>query len=168
MRSSMIYPLRTMSSAAFPTFRLTHDPRPEGAALPTVSVRLTPEQRAGLGRAARLRGDNMSGVLTELIDAEIAGLSREAELIEAPNAAVTRFTVAVSKSGLAVLEDVRPRPDAEPLDEVARLETRRQGAQLAVEMVGLGEFEGCRVLLMVVPVKRSVRAEVVPSEIEPA
>lgn len=139
-----------------------------------ISFRPTPAERAGLQRLARQRpGGKVSDVLRDLIRDRLPELANEADLIAALDESYRKLTIALTPSptgaGLAVIDGAVPRsPDAPPVEQVAAVEAREHAGRVAVELVGRGEFEGCRVLLMIAPAGRRVRFEVVPSELTPA
>lgn len=144
---------------------------PKEPIVPSVTVRLSDEQSAGLRRIAEPRGGNVSSVLQELIGEKIGELAREPELIAALDEAFRKLTIAVSPSRagtVPVVVKVDTRTvDAPALEDIAVVEARRRGDQVAVELVGRGEFDGCRVLLVVAPAGRRVRFEVVPGDLSP-
>lgn len=139
--------------------------------MPNVNVRLTGQERTQLERIAQPSG-SISAAVRSLIADRMPELAREGELIAALDECYAKLTIAVSPSQagtVPVVVKVDTRTvDAPALEEIAVVEARRRGDQVAVELVGRGEFEGCRVLLVVAPAGRSVKFEVVPSELTPA
>jgi predicted transcriptional regulator len=147
------------------------DTRPTSSSGP-ISFRPTDEVRAQLHRLARSRGETVSAALKALIAERLPELAREDELIAAIDENWRKLTIAMSHSEagpLPVVVEVEPRTsDAPRLEDVAVVEARRRGDRVAVELVGRGEHAGARILLLVAPAGRSVRFEVIPSELTPA
>jgi hypothetical protein len=137
---------------------------------PPISVRLSPDERAGLRRVAP--GGTVSDAVKQLIADRLPELAREGELIAALDEAFRKLTIAVSPSQAGtvpvVVKAERRTRDAPALEDLAVVEARRRGAQVAIELVGRGEFESTRIMLVVAPVGRRVKFEVVPGELASA
>lgn len=119
-----------------------------------------------------MTGEKVSDVLRGLIREQLSELGRERVLIDALAERWTRLTIDLSWGDGEPLPKVisaEPRsPDAPPLREICEVAARGRGAQVAIELVGRGSYEDCRVMLVVAPAGRSVRFEVVPAELTPA
>jgi hypothetical protein len=140
--------------------------------MPSVTARLNDDLFAGLRRLAEPQGGNVSRVLQELIAEKVGELAGEAELIGALDHAYRRLQISLSPSpagALAVIDKAEQHTtDAPPVEQIAAVAAREHAGHVAVELVGVGDFAGTRVLLMVAPAGRRLRFEVLPSELTPA
>lgn len=137
--------------------------------MPIVSVRMTEAERSQL---ARLGDGNVSSAVRLLIAEKGPELVRESDLIGALDRLFRKLTIAVTAlpdgTTEAIVKAFPRSKESLDLAELAVVETRERGGQVAVELVGQGEYEGTRCLLVVLPLGRAVVFEVIPSELTPA